>query len=107
MRRLAIATSALVTTAVIAYAAVGTGEIVATTPTTVVTVTSTTAGGSATATLENTTAATSFTVLVSPDDTCDPEVTFNVTGGNPIAPFPANSTRNISIGCPPRGDEAM
>lgn len=106
MRAVVIAVAALVASALIAYAAVGTGEVIATAPSTVVTITSTTATGAGTATLENTTAATSFTVLVSADDTCDPEVTFNVSGGNPFA-LAAGTTRSVALGCPPRGTDAL
>src|SRR5204863_5774846 len=74
---------------------------------TVVTITSLTGSGSGTATLQNTTASTSYSVLVGSDATCDPEVTFSVPGGNPIASFAANTSRNVTVNCPPRDTDAM
>ena len=102
-----VTVTAVVGSALLSYAAVGNGDIVATTPVTVVTVTSTTGSGSGTATLQNTTTATSYSVLVGPDGTCNPEVSFAIAGGNPIAAFAANASRNVTIQCPPRGDAAM
>lgn len=98
---------AVVGSALLAYGAVGNGDIVATSPVTVVTVTSPMGMGSGTATLENTTASTTYSVLVGSDATCDPDVTFNVMGGNPIASFAPNSSRAVAIGCPARGSAAM
>lgn len=93
--------------ALLAYAAVGNGDIVATQPITVVTVTSTTGSGSGTVSLQNTSAATTYSVLVGSDATCDPDVTFSITGGNPITGFQPSTSRNVQVGCPARGDEAM
>ncbi len=103
----ALALIAVLGSALLAYAAVGNGEIVATQPTTVVTVTSTTAGASGTATLQNTTSSTTYTVLIDSDATCDPGIGFTVSGGNPIGPFQPNTSHNITITCPPRGSEAL
>ncbi len=102
-----IAIAAVAGSAVLAYAAVGNGDIIATTPVTVVTITSPTGSGTGTATLQNTTDGTSYSTLIGSDATCDPEVTFTVPGGNPIASFAPGTLRNITIGCPPRDDEAM
>lgn len=109
MRRLVargIAVTAVIGSALLAYAAVGNGDIVATPPVTVVTVTSSTGSGAGTATLQNTTASTAYTMLVDSDATCDPEVTFSVSGGNPVG-VAATTSRTVTIGCPPRNDEAM
>lgn len=102
-----VAITAVVGSALLSYAAVGNGDIVAPVPVTVVTVTSPTGSGSGTATLQNTTTSTSYSVLVGPDGTCDPGMSFTVAGGNPITAFAANTTRNVTIQCPPRGDEAI
>ncbi len=102
----AFAVAAVTGSAMLAYASVGNGDVVATTPVTVVTVTSPTGSGSGTATLQNTTTGTSYAVLLGSDATCDPEVTFAVAGGNPIGNFAANTSRNVAIGCPARGSDA-
>jgi Abnormal spindle-like microcephaly-assoc'd, ASPM-SPD-2-Hydin len=107
MRHKLVALAAVAGSAVVAYAAVGNGDIVATAPVTVVTITSPTGSGSGTATLQNTTSATSYSVLLGSDATCDPGVTFTVAGGNPIASFAASTSRDITFNCPPRGTEAM
>jgi hypothetical protein len=90
----------------LAYAAVGNGDIAPTNETTVVTITSATGSGSGTATLQNTTPNTTFSVLVGSDATCDPAIGFSVSGGNPST-FAPMSSRNVQITCPPRGSDAM
>jgi hypothetical protein len=105
MRKL-VAIAIVLGLAVVAYA-VGNGDIRPITPVSVVTITSTTSGGNGTATLQNTTTATTYNVLVGSDATCDPAVSFSVSGGNPIVGFAPLSSRNIQITCPPRGSDAM
>ena len=102
------ALAALVVTgsALLAYAAVGNGDIVATPPLTVVTVTSPTGTASGTATLQNT-SSTTYNVLVGSDATCDPAVGFTVTGGNPITSFGPSTSKTVQITCPARGSAAM
>ncbi len=92
--------------AMLAYAAVGNGDLRATPPTTVVTVTSPAGSASASTTLENTTASTTYSVLVSSDATCDPAMSFAVSGGTPST-IAASSSRSVQITCPPRGTAAM
>lgn len=103
----ALAITIVLGTALLAYAAVGNGDIQPTQPTTVVTITSPTGSGSGTATLENTTAATTYNVLVGSDATCDPTLSFSVAGGNPIMNFAPMTSRSVQISCPPRGSAAM
>lgn len=103
----AVALVSIAGSALLAYAAVGNGDVVATSPLTVVTVTSPTGGSSGTATLQNNTTSTSYPVLIGADATCDPEVTFTVAGGNPINSFAAGTSRDITIGCPARDNDAM
>ena len=102
MRPRIVASSAIVLgSALLAYAAVGNGDIIATPETTVVTITAPTGSGSGTATLQNTTTSTTFNVAVGSDATCDPAMSFAVTGGNPITSFSPGqkkSTMNRSIG---------
>jgi len=102
-----VTVTAVVGSALLSYASVGNGDIVAPVPVTVATVTSPTGSGSGTATLQNTTAATSYSVLVAPDGTCDPDMSFTIAGGNPITAFAANTTRNVTIQCAPRGSAAI
>ena len=106
MRKLA-AVAIVVCAATVAAFAVGNGDIRAVTPVTVVTITSTTTGGNGTATLQNTTTATTYNVLIGSDATCDPAVTFSIAGGNPITSFTPQTSRNIQITCPARGSDAM
>ena len=71
MRRGLIRGLALVTiagAALIAYAAVGNGDLVATPQVQVITIASTTGSGSGSTTLDNTTSATTYSVLVGSDD---------------------------------------
>jgi hypothetical protein len=107
MRRSILAASVVLGSALLAYAAVGNGDITATPETTVVTITSTTGSGSGTASLMNTTVNTTFNVAVGSDATCDPAMSFTVTGGNPITSFSPGTSRNVQIACPPRGSDAM
>ena len=95
----------LFATATLAFA-IGNGDIRATTPVTVVTIASTTAGANGTITLQNTTSATSYSVLVEDDATCDPAIGFSVVGGNPLTYAPM-SPHNVSLVCPPRNADAM
>jgi MYXO-CTERM domain-containing protein len=107
MRRHVVSIALVVGSALAAYAAVGNGDIAATPPMTVITVTSPTGDGSGTATLENTTASTSYSVLIGSDATCDPDVTFSVPGGNPITGFAGGTSRTVALDCAPRGSDAM
>ncbi len=100
-----IAIAAVLGAAVAAYA-VGNGDIVATPEVRIITITSTTGSGSGTATLQNTTGATTYNVVVGSDASCDPTLTFMVVGGNPIAIAPG-SARSVQLGCPARGTPAM
>lgn len=95
----------LLATVTLAYA-IGNGDIRATTPVTVVTVASTTAGATGTMTLQNTTSATTYSVVVDSDATCDPAIGFSVIGGNPLTYAPLSS-HNVSLVCPPRDVRAM
>jgi hypothetical protein len=101
----AVALFVLLVAATLAYA-IGNGDIRATTPVTVVTNASPTAGSNGTITLQNTTSATSYNVLVDADATCDPAIGFSVVGGNPLMYAPMSS-HTISLTCPPRGVDAM
>ncbi|HUS30542.1 MAG TPA: choice-of-anchor D domain-containing protein [Kofleriaceae bacterium] len=105
MRKL-VAIAIVVCVAVVAHA-VGNGDIRAVTPVTVVTVTSTTTGGNGNATLQNTTSATTYNVLIGSDATCDPAVSFSIAGGNPIVGFSPQTSRTVQIACPSRGSDAM
>ncbi|HTL35444.1 MAG TPA: choice-of-anchor D domain-containing protein [Kofleriaceae bacterium] len=98
---------ALVLGAAVVAHAIGNGDIKAVTPVTVVTITSTTGGGNGNATLQNTTTATSYNVLIGSDATCDPALSFSIVGGNPITSFSPQTTRNVSVTCPARGSDAM
>ncbi len=95
----------LFATVTLAYA-IGNGDIRATTPVTTVTIASTTAGATGTITLQNTTSATSYSVLIDSDATCDPAIGFSVVGGNPITYAPMSS-HTVSLVCPPRDTSAM
>jgi hypothetical protein len=106
-RRVAVATAIVLGSALLAYAAVGNGDITATPETTIVTITSLTGSGSGTATLQNTTVNTTFNAAVGSDDTCDPAMSFAVTGGNPITSFAPGTSKNVTLTCPPRGSDAM
>lgn len=100
-----IALAAVLGAALAAYA-VGNGDITATPAVTVITITSPTGTASGNATLANTTAATTYNVAVGSDASCDPTLTFMVSGGNPVAIGPGSS-RSVQIGCPARGTAAM
>ncbi len=104
MRR-AVSLAVVVGAAAVAYA-VGNGDIKPVSPVTVVTVTSATGSGSGTATLQNTTSSTTYSVLLTADDTCDPLVGFTVPA-NPITSFGPLSARSVTFNCPPRGGPAM
>jgi hypothetical protein len=106
-RRVVAAIACVWGSALLAYAAVGNGDITANPETTIVTITSLTGSGSGTATLQNTTTSTTFNVAVGSDDTCDPAMTFAVTGGNPITSFAPGTSKNVTLTCPPRGSDAM
>lgn len=99
------AAAGVLAAAVIAYA-VGNGDIVASPEVQVITITSTTAGGTGTTQLQNTTTATSYTVLVAGDASCDPTLMFTLAGGNPVAISPS-TMRSATLTCPPRGAPAM
>ena len=86
--------------------AIGNGDIKPVSPVTVVTVTAATGSGSGTATLQNTTSGTTYNVLLTADDTCDPLMSFSVPA-NPITSFGPASSRNVTFTCPPRGGPAM
>lgn len=100
-----VAAVCLLASAAVVYA-IGNGDIRATPPVTVVTVSSTTTGATGNMTLQNTTGATTYSVLVGSDATCDPALSFNVGVGNPFAIAPA-STRTVQLVCPPRDTKAM
>lgn len=101
----AVSIAVVLGAAALAYA-IGNGDIKPVSPVTVVTVTSATGSGSGTATLENTTSATTYNVLLTADDTCDPLVGFTVPS-NPIMSFGPMSSRNVTFNCPPRGGPAI
>jgi hypothetical protein len=101
----ALAIAGVLGAALVAYA-VGNGDVVATPAVTVITITSPTGTGNGTATLENTTGTTTYNVAVSSDPSCDPQLTFAVVGGNPVAIGPGTS-RSVQLGCPARGVHAM
>jgi hypothetical protein len=100
-----IALAAVLGAAVVAYA-VGNGDVRATPEVTIITITSTTGTGSGTATLQNTTGATSYNVLVGSDPGCDPQLSFSVSGGNPVVISPG-TMRSVQLSCPARGSAAM
>jgi uncharacterized protein (TIGR03382 family) len=100
-----VAAASVLASVAIAYA-IGNGDIRATSPVTVVTVSSTTTGATGNMTLQNTTAATTYSVLVSADATCDPALSFSVGVGNPFAIAP-NTSRAVQLSCPPRDTKAM
>ncbi len=106
-RRVAASTAIVLGSALLAYAAIGNGDITATPETTVVTITAPTGSGSGTATLQNTTSTTTFNVAVGADATCDPAIGFAVSGGNPINGFSPGTSKNVQLTCPPRGSDAM
>jgi hypothetical protein len=97
---------AIVLGAAVAAYAVGNGDIRANPEVQVITIAAVTGSGSGTTTLENTTTATTYSVLVGSDATCDPALMFSVAGGNPVAIAPA-TMRTVNLTCPPRGSAAM
>lgn len=103
----ALAIVAVLGSGLLAYAAVGNGDIRPVDGVTVITITSPTGSGSGTATLQNTTANTTYNVAIGADATCDPAISFSVPGGNPITGFAPQTSRNVNITCPPRGSDAM
>jgi hypothetical protein len=105
-RRLLAGASLVAAAAALAYAAVGNGDIRASRDVTLITVTSPTTMDSDQLALENTTSATTYSVQVAPDATCDPGVGFAVSGGNPTTIGPM-SARTVTITCPPRAGAAM
>lgn len=102
-----VALAIVLGSALLAYAAVGNGDITATPETTVITITAATGSGSGTATLQNTTSSTTFNVAIGADATCDPAISFAVTGGNPITSFSPGTSKTVQLTCPPRGNDAM
>jgi hypothetical protein len=108
MRKLAARTAAIgivIGSALVAYA-IGNGDIRANPEVTIITIASPTGSGSGTATLQNTASSTTYSVLVDSDASCDPALTFSVSGGNPVAIAPS-TMRNVQLSCPPRGTAAM
>ena len=101
----AVAIAIVLGAAFVAYA-VGNGDIRPTPEVAIVTIAAPTGGATGTTTLQNTTSATTYNVLVGSDATCDPAMTFLVSGGNPVS-MPAGASRSVTIGCPPRGVAAM
>ena len=100
-----LAVAAVTTAAFVAYA-VGNGDVVATPDVTIVTITSPTGTGSGTATLQNTTTSISYNMLIGSDATCDPALSFAVSGSNPVL-LSANTSRSVQLNCPARGTPAM
>jgi hypothetical protein len=106
-KRVAIAVIAIavVAAAVLVAYAVGNGDIRANPEVQVITIASATGSGSGSTVLENTTTATTYSVLIGSDASCDPALTF-VVGGNPFTSAPGTQ-RTVNLTCPPRGSEAM
>jgi len=100
-----IAVAIVSSAALVAYA-IGNGDIRANPDVTIITITSATGTGSGSATLQNTTSATTYSVLVGSDASCDPALMFSVVGGNPVVISPM-TMRNVNLTCPARGAPAM
>jgi len=100
-----VAAACLLGAALVAHA-VGSGDVTATPEVTIITIASPTGTGAGTATLQNTTTATTYNVLVGSDASCDPQLTFSIAGGNPTA-IAAGGTKPVQLTCPARGTAAM
>jgi hypothetical protein len=100
-----VASAIVLGAAALAYA-IGNGDIVATQEVTIITIASTTGTASSSTSLQNTTTATTYSVLVDSDASCDPALMFSVSGGNPV-PISPMTNRSVTLSCPPRGSAAM